>query len=334
MTSTWKHRLSTCFGAAGKAPLAALVFALAFPGIWPLLSRPIKQEPAGKPVEPEDTVGLQMKNVNFLLADNIVLEVVSLRGRLQRTKPDVPVTFDDTGSFTVEIDTGQVAISASSLSSLLNSYVFGYDHAPITNITAATKGDRIVLHGTLHKGPGLPFEIEGSLSTTVEGNIRVHAEKIASAHIPVKGLLHFLGEDLSKLINQNAGRGLRVEGDDVILLPSSLTPPPHMLGRVVRVGITGNKLVQYFDSTRHFPALAPPLTSAGYIYHRGGVLRFGKLTMNDADLEIVGDKPGAFTFFQREYLRQLVAGYSKTTPAKGLIAHMADYSRFAKSNKE
>jgi hypothetical protein len=50
--------------------------------------------------------------------------------------------------------------------------------------------------------------------------------------------------------------------------------------------------------------------------------------MNDADLEIVGDRPGVFEFYQREYLKQLVAGYSKTTPAKGLVAHMADYSRF------
>jgi hypothetical protein len=50
--------------------------------------------------------------------------------------------------------------------------------------------------------------------------------------------------------------------------------------------------------------------------------------MNDADLEIVGDRPGVFTFFQREYKKQLVAGYSKNTAANGLVAHMVDYSRF------
>ena len=49
--------------------------------------------------------------------------------------------------------------------------------------------------------------------------------------------------------------------------------------------------------------------------------------MNDADLEIVGDRPGVFDFFQREYQKQLVAGYSKNTPANGLVAHMVDYSR-------
>jgi hypothetical protein len=50
--------------------------------------------------------------------------------------------------------------------------------------------------------------------------------------------------------------------------------------------------------------------------------------MRDADLEIVGDRPGLFDFFQKQYSRQLVAGYSKSTPSKGLIAHMADYSNF------
>ena len=65
----------------------------------------------------------------------------------------------------------------------------------------------------------LPFEIEGSLSVTDDGNIRVHADKIKSAHIPVKGLLHLLGEDLSKLVNQNAGRGMQIVGDDIILTP-------------------------------------------------------------------------------------------------------------------
>jgi hypothetical protein len=74
--------------------------------------------------------------------------------------------------------------------------------------------------------------------------------------------------------------------------------------------------------------LKPPFRTEAYIYHRGGVLRFGKLTMVDADLEIVGDRPGLFNFFQREYQKQLVAGYSKNTRSNGLVAHMVDYSHF------
>src|SRR5262249_5672948 len=158
--------------------------------------------------------------------------------------------------------------------------------------------------------------------------IRVHAEKIKSGRLPVKGLLHLFGEDLSKLLKDRPERGMQVEGDDIILTPRTLTPPPHLQGRVTRVAIANGELVQYFDSGHPAAPLKPPLRAGGYLYHRGGVIRFGKLTMNDADLEIVGDKPGTFDFFQREYLKQLVNGYSKTTASKGLVAHMADYSHF------
>jgi len=302
--------------------------ALWFFGSAPSPSAQEKEVPEGHASGHAGAVGIQMKNVNFRLADDIVLEVRTLRGQLQRTKAEIPVTFDDSESFTVEIDSAQVAITPESLTALMNSYVLAYEGSPIKNISVRTDGNRLIQKGTVHKGVDLPFEIRGSLSATEDGNIRVHADKILSGHIPLKGLLHLFGEDLSKLINQKAERGMKIVGDDIILNPQTLTPPPHLKGRVTQVGITGGKIVQVFDSGRHPAPLKPPLDANGYIYHRGGILRFGKLTMNDADLEIVGDRPGTFDFFQREYLKQLVAGYSKTTPAKGLVAHMADYSRF------
>ena len=273
-------------------------------------------------------VGIQMRNVNFRIARDIVLEVHTLRGLLKRTKPGVPVTFDDSDSFYVDVDTAEVAISAASLTALLNSYVLAYEGAPIRNVNVTMAGGRIVQKGSIHKGVELPFEIDGSVSPTAGGEIRLHADKIKSAHVPIKGLMHLFGEDLSKLVNQNAGRGMKVEGDDIILSPRSLTPPPHLAGRVTRVRVAGGKIVQTFDSGHHLAPLHPPLRTAAYIYHRGGILRFGKLTMNDADLEIVGDRAGPFEFFQREYQKQLIAGYSKNTTANGLVAHMADYSRF------
>lgn len=47
-------------------------------------------------------------------------------------------------------------------------------------------------------------------------------------------------------------------------------------------------------------ALTPPPPLRAYVYHRGGILRFSKLTMNDADLDIVGDRPREFSFLQKE----------------------------------
>jgi hypothetical protein len=276
-------------------------------------------------------VGIQIQNVDLRFTRDVVLGVRALRGELERTKPAVPVTFDDSNSFVVDVDSAEIHISMESLTGLMNEYVFGYDGAPIKNISVKVENGRLVQTGTLKKGVELPFRVEGSLSVTADGRVRVHAEKIKVEHLPVTTLLHLLGENLEKLIRENPGRGVEVEGDDLILSPSSLTPPPHMRGRVTRVNVADNSIVMIFNSGRHRNVLKPPYHTAAYIYHRGGILRFGKLTMNDADLEIVGDRPGRFEFFQKEYKKQLVAGYSKNTAGNGLVAHMADYSHFEAS---
>jgi hypothetical protein len=325
------RRLETPVALAGKAMkvlLAVCAIGLCIRGPGAAPSAQEQQAPGAQPHAAGGAVQIQMRNVNFRLAPDIALEVRTLRGQLQRAKPEAPVTFDDSESFIVEIDSAEVALSEASLTALLNSYVLAYEGAPFKKIAVTFKDGHVIQKGTIHKGVDLPFEIVGSLSATEDGKIRVHADKITAAHIPVKGLLHLLGEDLSKLVNQNSERGMTIVGDDIILSPQKLTPPPHLEGRVTRVGIVGSKIVQSFDSGRQPAALSPPYRTAAYIYQRGGVLRFGKFTMDDADLEIVGDRPGVFEFFQREYQKQLIAGYSKSTPAKGLVAHMADYSHF------
>ena len=64
------------------------------------------------------------------------------------------------------------------------------------------------------------------------------------------------------------------------------------------------------------------------MYDRGGVLRFGKLTMTDTDMELIDqDTADPFDFFQDRYKDQLVAGYSKNTPEQGLKVFMPDYHR-------
>src|SRR5262249_25366851 len=148
-----------------------------------------------------------------------------------------------------------------------------------------------------HKGIDLPFEMEGSISATPDGNIRMHADKVKAGPLPVKGLLHLFGEDLAKLVNVNEARGVRVEGDDVIMMPSRMTPPPHLFGRLVKACVDGNRIVQVFQPGMTLPALKPPLAATGYIYQRNGNLRFGKLTMHNSDLQILSMVPsGSFDF--------------------------------------
>jgi hypothetical protein len=99
----------------------------------PLPDRPTQERPAANAPKQAlaGAVDIQMKNVNFRLAQDIVLEVGTLRGKLRRIRPEVPVTFDDSTSVIVEIDSARVAVTPESLTALLNSYVMAYDDAPI-----------------------------------------------------------------------------------------------------------------------------------------------------------------------------------------------------------
>ena len=112
--------------------------------------------PEAQAAGPAGASEIQMRNVNFRLARDIILEVHTLRGRLQRTKPEVPVTFDDSESFIVEIDSAQVAIAPASLTALMNSYVLAYDGAPIKHVVTI-EGDSLIQKGTINKGVDLPF---------------------------------------------------------------------------------------------------------------------------------------------------------------------------------
>jgi hypothetical protein len=71
------------------------------------------------------------------------------------------------------------------------------------------------------------------------------------------------------------------------------------------------------------------------MYYRGGVLRFGRLTMTDADLLIVdADPSNPFDFFLDHYNDQLVAGYSKNTMSKALISVWPDYRTAAATQRK
>ena len=274
-------------------------------------------------------VDIQMQGVRLHLDGSTVLEVSRLRGRMLPVHRGQPVTFDDPNSFRILIDSGDVAVTAQTLSDLLNRRVFYETDAPLRKISIAAEGGRVRGTGVLHRKIDIPFSVEGSLDVSASGEVRLHAEKVAAAHVPVKGLLHLFGADLSALINVKSDRGVRIDGDDILLDPARMLPPPKMEGDLKKVRVDGDRIVFSFGP-RRMPDLRPPLPAASYIYHHGGILRFGKLTMTGSDLELVNNPPRApFDFSLPDYNRQLVAGYSKNTPARGLLVFMPDFAALA-----
>jgi hypothetical protein len=287
---------------------------------------PTESPRAPIPVAAGGAVRVEMKNVNLHVTDRVVLMIHSLRGALLRTARSRPPVFDDRESFVMRIDAGEIAMSTASLTALMNDYVFAYRKAPIKDLEITTDKGRLEQEGVLDKGIGIPFKVKAELLPTPDGRIRVHARSIKAAGLPVKGLMGLLGIEMDDMVKIQAGRGIVVEDNDFILDPQQMLPPPHIRGNVSSVRIEGDQVIQVFGTgAAQGRRLCPYASYRNYMYFRGGNLRFGKLTMVDTDLALIDqDAKDPFDFNLDRYNDQLVAGYSKNTPSRGLKTFMPD----------
>jgi hypothetical protein len=285
------------------------------------------------PVAPRDGgyPRVRIRNVHMVFDPEVVLEVRELYGRMQPTRAGEIPFFDDPTSFRIEIDSATTAISTASMAALLNHYTFAYPGAPLKGLAIEARDGKLLQRGTLHKRVDVPFEMTGELSLRPDGRLRLHPTAIKVAGIPAKGLLDALGLELVELIKVRSDRGVALEGDDLLLDPNRLMPPPAVSGRLRSARLEGDRIVLEFAGNRQPKPLAPPLAVPNYLYFQGGRLRFGKLTMHDTDLLLVDGQPAdPFRFHLAQYARQLVAGYSRTMPNQGLVTVMPDADKIGR----
>ncbi len=213
----------------------------------------------------------------------------------------------------------------------MNDYVFARADAPIKKLSATTKGNELTLKGLLVSKGGVPFESTGTLSVTPDGLIHVHTTKIKALHVPVKGLMDMLGMDTTNMLNTKKVAGVSVDKNDLILDPQLILPPPQLHGHLTSINIENDALVLAFGPVENATpqrALTNNCGARNYLQFKGGSVRFGKLTMTDADLLLMDMQPAdPFDFAIDHYKEQLVAGYAKTTQQGGLCVHMPDLNK-------
>ena len=275
---------------------------------------------------PERTVQTQMRNVAFHVDSTTVLAIHYARGTLRRTAPEHPAYLDDKHSFVLDLDTARIGISPAALSQVLNRYTFNYSGSPLRKLVITIDHGRLRQQGRMR---GISFDVVGELSLTADGDLRLHPATIKAAGIKVGGLMKFFGLNLQKLVNTDRARGVRIDHDDFILSPTKLLPPPAVDGRLGAFELADSELVLTFrpPAGHEAKALTPPVAEPGnYMFFRHGVLRFGKLTMDDTDLLIQdADRRDWFDFWLDRYNDQLVAGSSRNTRDHGLIVQMPDW---------
>lgn len=272
----------------------------------------------------DNVTQVSMRNINFYVTPNAALRIRHLRGEMRALHGDA-VVFDDKKSFVIRMAYAEIGLSGPDLSALLNTVVFAYRGAPLRRMRVRMSGARLVQTGVLHKVVDMPFEITSEPSVTPEGLIRLHPVKTRILGVDGNGLMRAFGLSLEKILDLRKAKGVSVKGNDLLLDPTALLPPPAIEGRLTSVNVQGDELVQVFGRPGASPPLTRPDTSArAFMYYKGGTLRFGKLLMTDAEMQIVGlDRNEFFGFDLDRYKQQLVAGYSRTLPSFGLEVHMA-----------
>ncbi|HET8624887.1 MAG TPA: hypothetical protein VFM14_15090 [Gemmatimonadales bacterium] len=300
-------------------------------GLAPALER-ASHTPVG-PVESE------MRNVLFRVDDRVVLEIRHLRGVLTPTRPGVPPWFDDPASFVLAIDTADIAITPVSLSALLNTYVFNYKGTPLKHLEVSIDEGELKQKGVLHKGIDLPFTIRAQLTTTDDGRLRLHPTSVKVLGIPMRSLMRLFGLELDNLVHVREGRGVEIVDNDFLLSPAALLPPPRIKGTLTGVVLEQTRIRQIFggsDRPGRKTDLRPSDPKApNYMFYRGKMLRFGKLTMADADLQIVDKDPSdPFDFYLAHLNEQLVAGESHNQTDFGLLTLMPDYSDLERPGRQ
>jgi len=307
--------LAAATGACGSTPQAA--GAAAPPAVVGTRSEPA--EPVSTPVH------VRFHNVHLRVGEGIAVDIQDLDGALLSTTPGQPPVFDDQRSFVLRVDAGTIAISPSSLTRILNERVFASKQSSITNVDVSIAEGRLVQKGTLRKGLRIPFTIVAELSAAADGRIRIHPTSVKAAGIPASGLLKLLGVEVDDLVKSDRSVGLEVSGNDLLLSPDRLLTEPAIRGRLRAVRIDGDEIVQTFGA--NLPP-APSGLTGNYMQYRGGMLRFGKLTMSDADMTLIDVDPrDPFDFWPARYVQQLVAGYSKNDASGGLRVYMPDYDQ-------
>ncbi len=279
---------------------------------------------------PSNDVQTTMKNVQYHLTDKIIVHITILNGKLTPNPGEI-VVFDNKQSFSIAVDSAKVSLTPTSLTNDLNDFVFAKPDAPIKKVAATIEGDQLTIKGLLASKGGIPFSSTGTLSLTPEGMIRVHTTKVNAVHLPVKGLMDMLGVDTEKLLDTKKVPGVSVDKDDLILDPQYILPPPQLQGRLSSIKIINGEIALTFGDTEgkgSEPALTNNCGARNYLQFKGGTVRFGNLTMKPTNLLLMDMQPTEpFDFAIDHYKEQLVAGYSKMTPAGALCVHVPDYDK-------
>jgi hypothetical protein len=182
--------------------------------------------------------------------------------------------------------------------------------------------------GRLKDKGGIPFETEGALVPMPDGKLRLRADKMKALKIPVKGLMDALGIEVDNLIKSGQVPGVSADGNDLIFDLEQMLPAPRIEGRVTKVRVESNTIVQTFSFDPSKDAQKLPKFPGNFMAVQGNSIQYSKMTMRDCDIVVLDMDPAdPLDFFLDRLQEQLAAGYTKITPNFQVRTYIKDYGK-------
>ena len=133
----------------------------------------------------------------------------------------VPRSSTISGLYVLDIADARVRIDAASLTTLMNRHTFGYDGAPIDDISVSVADEgRLELKGRLRKGVSVPFSSKATPAATTDGRLQLHVESFKALGVPAKGLLKIFGLELDDLVSLKNSRDIVINDNDIVIAPA------------------------------------------------------------------------------------------------------------------
>jgi hypothetical protein len=155
------------------------------------------------------------------------------------------------GNKIVLVKTGDAFISNDALGRLLSGKL--KDHH-MEDIKVTNDKGKIKITGKAKKAVTVPFTIEGPVSLTEKGLIRLEMATVKVAHLP-KGVVDLLGLNPEKMAGDGSVKGVSMEKNAIAFDPDLLWGLP-VHGQVTRLAVQNNGLLLIFGGGQQHNKMA------------------------------------------------------------------------------
>ena len=302
-------------------------------GKAPVGSTVIPQDPPRSSLKRLGTSGVTRflaRNIRYRVDRNITLTVHDLNADLLLKDTGQPFNPSNKLGYSVMQHYSSVDVDGESLSHLMNDYVLRDPESPLRAIDIVLSADQMRLSGQMKQGLWVPFEMEGRIESTPEGQIRMTPTVIKSMGVRVDGLMNLFGIRIATLLQNMTDSGLTLKGNQILMDVGKMFPPPRLLGRVSVARVQNQLLhIEYNDGrAQPWPKLPIPDARSCIAMWGGDVVINNCITI-DAKFQIMDMTPQTpMVYAADRYLDGLEAGFNIPTKDGHNISYVPDILDF------